>query len=479
MVNAFSHRTVFWAAGNRGGKDFGALSEYVSWILGYRPWDGTITAPKGSGRDWGIGCQSLTKAAELIICPYFEERAGHFIEEKVRNSNKSISYYLMKNGDRVHIMSYEQYTKSGKDTNPFEGPTWYGFYWSEPMPAGCRIATVRGLTSSRAAGWGRELICATPLQSSYLFHHVYEKAWNMGGDARHIFVVHGSIHDNPSLSDREIQEFLEDVPPEEREAREHGRFLYLAGRVFPEFESEVHLYDSRKFDPLKLNYQPHFDEPSDVPIIMSVDPHHRKPWFMSWWAVMPDESFYCVAEWPDQPYEKMKTCKLGLDDYAKVIGDIEDSFPGGKERVLWREMDPNFGRTPRQSEFGSTTLTKEMRRRGFYFRDDVNDRIHSGHSLIHTLLGYDKDRPIDTMNRPRMYIEKNLRNHIHAYYNYTWDEFSDSEKPLKDKPKDLGKDCIDSDRYALMRKPNYISWQDRGDWYSKQRFRRMRRGVDW
>jgi len=320
---------------------------------------------------------------------------------------------------------------------------------------------VRPWDGSLSLHHGRAVFAATPLESPWMFHEIYQNSWNKGGSNKSIFSIEFDITDNPALTPKAIENFTEGLSPEEREARLHGRFKHLSGRIFSEFDPEVHVYDPALFDPLKKGYGKE-DEASALPVIMSVDPHPRKPWFMLWVVMGPDGRKYAVDEWPNEDFHRMKYSSLGLDDYTTHIRDKEAMMPGGEARVLWREFDPNMSRTPKTVAEGSTTLVDEMRDRGLYFESDVNDKIDFGHSLIHTLLGWNKDQPLSQLNRPMLYVSEKCQNLIFAFENYIWDDrnATDPERQGPTKPKDIGKDPIDALRYTLAREQEYMDWRD-------------------
>ena len=344
--------------------------------------------------DWLLSGPSFSKHFPLTLNPYFEQRMAHRIVDKTKNQMKVTTMYTLDSGDRVHCLSYEQYLKAGsQQTNPFEGPRWKGALFDEPPPRGVWVATKRGLLrwqskyskppfaqcyqtvfigggnqssksyssasencaringerawdGSLSLHYGRAIFACTPLEAAWMFHEIYSNAWNKGGTNRSIFAIEFDITDNPALTDKAIEQFSEGLSPEEREARKHGRFKHLSGRIFSEYDEEVHVYDPETFNPLVDKYQP-TGEASSLPIVMAVDPHPKKPWFMCWTAIGPDGYRYVVDEWPNEDYRQMKYSKLGLDDYAAVIRDKEAMMPGGEARVLWREFDPNMSRTPK------------------------------------------------------------------------------------------------------------------------------------
>ena len=450
------YRTIILEPGNRWGKDFHGLAEFASWAMGVRPWDGSLTAPKGEGgRLWVACCEDMSSVAQEIICPYLERRLGGLIRDKIPGSagRRTTAGYYLTTGDKIVIKSYRQFINSAGDTNPFEGLTIHGLYESEPMPRGMREAALRGLISAQGEGWGREIIAATPLKSVYLYHAVHSRAWNLGGDRRDVFAIQGLMDDNPSLSSEEIEAYLSDLPPEEREARRTGQYLHVFGRVLPEFDG-MHVYDPEEFDPLVDQD----GEVSEHPVFMGVDPHHRRPWFMLWVTLMPDGTWYVVDEWPKQDFHKMRSAAgFGFDDYIRVMDEVEAEFPGGADRVLYRELDPNFGRTPSTATHGRS-IQEELGLRGRRFSTDTNDKIDTGLNLIRTALTYNDAQPVDALNRPSLYVSRRCKNLIWALKNNVWQEFKQADSGLKTTQSDTGKDPIDALRYILAAKHRYRPW---------------------
>ena len=449
---AFTHRTIMARVGNRGGKDHAMLAEFASWVIGVRPWDGSLTAPHDAGRDWMIACETLSTSANTIIIPFLEERLGWekdggWIRKRVDATTNAINHYILKNGRRIHIRSYEHSRKV------YEGVDWAGIYWSEPMPEELREASLRGLVSGRGRGWGRELIAATPLDDAYLME-VCESAWNYGGDKRHIFVVTGTIYDNPSLTKRDIAEFLADIPEEKRTARALGTFLNLSGSVFERFGDANILPYTMTEKVLGTEA-----EPSAWPLICAIDPHDDKPWYICWIALSPLGDKHIVMEWPDGDFFHMRRDRRSFDEYAQIVTDMEASLPGGSGRVLWRAMDPRFGST---AKAGMTkTVCEEMQDRGYFFETEVFQEIEVGHGQIKNLLNYDVKKPIDALNRPHIFVHECCPTMLKAFRRYAWLATRNRDRKNTSKVSERFKDPIDALRYALSLQ---VSHEELPDW---------------
>jgi hypothetical protein len=457
-----AHTVINVGGSNRSSKTWSVESEFASWISGERPWDGSKTAPPGSGRHWLMAGVSHSKAFPTVLCPYFEQRMGHRIRETVKNNQKQVNYYIMDTGDVVHCMSYEQHTKIGaNNTSPFEGPTFYGAMFDEPPPHGVWTAVQRGLLTSQAAGWGKCIIGATPLKQPWMFNDIYQNAHNRGGTKRYIWAIEYTIWDNPYNTEDAIERFIDSVPYEERDARIYGRFAHLIGRVYDCFDEYSHVFNPGEFNPL---LQPGTEEPSSWPVACIMDPHERRPPFIQWVAISPEGWHYIIKEWPSQeefgvPYHKMLRSEGGIEDWARAIRRVEEGFPGGAMRVRYRIMDPNSGRSTKPGFLGRS-ISEMMETQGLYFDTEVKDDLSLGHVTVNTRLRYDTSKPRTVLNCPRTYTSEECKNTIFGWLNYTRKEHSDQDKAASEKVKDFGKDPMDTYRYCAVYDPPYEDWRN-------------------
>ena len=491
---ALFYGTVLNAAGNQSGKTHGAASEFSAWILGRRPWDDTLTAPKRPGGLWLINVKDLQGDIPSIIQPELELRLASLNPYLVKNSNKApAALELRETGEIIRFSSNVQVRNAGQaGTLGLEGPRFRGVWEDEPMERRSRDAILRGLIKERNVGWGREVISATILRSAYLFLNVYQQAANKGGELMDVYAMDSSVYDNPIYTPARVNQIVSQWTPEEREARIHGRALHLEGRVFSMWEDAVHVMDDDTFDPLLLGGSQEVlrsdaveADASDWPIFCSVDPHTRRPWAIIWAAITPEDDILVVDCWPKEAYEKLKRSGKTLDQYADVIRAVERRFPGGSRRVKWREMDPNYGNT--NALGGALTVQNEMQQRGLFFRCDGNNNIDEGHEAVREVLRFDKDKPLGTMNRPRLRVAASCRNVWWSFNNYVWKPWDDDTRTPADKPMDTGKDFMDCVRYMVMRKPRYRSWKSpdgsiqerRREYRERRKLARVRRSTAW
>ena len=444
--------TVAALPGNRAGKSRSLAAELSAQIIGRRPWDDTLTAPAGRNRQWAYIVPTLSKNVEMTILPFLNQFLAGRIAGTDKNSSGSPSALRLSDpsGDIIQILSHVQFYNQPKDgTNPFEGGEVAGIAWDEPMQHEPRMAIKRGLlnTRSQGGGLGREFMAATPMNSVYLLDKVQNRAANMGGPDKSIYVVTGTMDENPSLTEQAKQTYLDQMESEEREARRNGYFLHLSGRIYPTFDEAAHIFDPDLVKPLGTK-----SDPSSWPIVMAVDPHLRRPWAMLWAAIDHDDGLWVVDEWPRQPFHEMKRSNHTFADYAKIIKETEDSFPGGRGRVLWHIMDPNMGLSPATGS-GYDTIVRAMGKHGVFFQTDVSDDIPQGHQAVRQLLAYDQERPLDELNQPALKVSKLCSNVIWGFRHYVFDEWrGQTGKQPKEKPSETGKDfcdCFDQDTEVL------------------------------
>lgn len=454
------HQVFVLLGGRRSSKSFTGASEFASWIDGERPWDGSKTCPRLQAARWLIVAPTFSTHIPDVIAPYIEQRLGHLIVDVLKNQQKAPTTYILKNGASIRLNSYEQYLKVAHDqTNVFQSGYFDGVWCDEPPPREVWKGIKRGLVTGMSRGWGKAIIAGTLEQNTWIFDELYCEAHNKGGKNRRIWGTEFSIYDNPANTEEAIDQLAQGLSDEEKETILYGRAMHLMGRVYKKFDEHIHV---QTWDPL-------IDEkgqPSNNPIIMAIDPAARRPWCMVWAMVEKDGTYRYVREWPTSEFEKMKDSQWGYRDYAKIIAEVEASIPGGKDRVIWRIMDPNYGPSRSQVGNGSRSVADEMALLGYRFDVTVDDDIAGRHHITRQLLAVPRpDEPISHINQPMLFIHKTeenpMRNMIWAFLHYIHDNYKDPNKAAKETPLDTGKDQMDASGYIHMRKPRWIDWQTR------------------
>jgi phage terminase large subunit-like protein len=345
------------------------------------------------------------------------------------------SQWTFNNESTFHIMTYEQ------DPDEFEGPTLNWIWFDEPPPE-----ELWGPNISRLRKGGLVLITMTPLtQAGWIFDKIndpwvnQETSWStVTADIEANCKQHGK---NGVLEHKDIERMIAEYPPEERDARISGKPLYLEGRVYPTFSSDIHVVPHALIEK-KLS------EPCTL--YMVVDPHDRKPFAIAWALVDPTGDVYWFDEWPNEPYYQVKY-QLQLADYVDIIRSKEDNRP-----IETRLIDARYGnRTNVQT---GRTIRDEFDEHGLTFHNSYTDQdasISAGHIKVRQYLHYDPKLPISETNKPKMYFSDRCLNLIYGMLHYTYDNYRRKELGVKERPKQNVKDFPDLVRYLAMDEPEH------------------------
>lgn len=420
-------RGVF--GGNRSGKtEMGALEarfhstgDYPEWY----PMEGRFSGPT-RGRiivtDYKKGANEvlepkITKWFAKEMIQKIERFQGHIVKLFIRHKTGGIS--------TIDVMTHEQ------DSMAFEGWSGHWAWFDEPPPRELFVATMRGLIDFRGRAW----LTLTPISEPWLFDAIVGQA----GDR--VWFVTVDIRDNPYLSEREIADFEASLLPEEVEARIHGKFIHLAGRIYKEFEVGTHCVST-----MPNGWQ-------QWPTYFVLDPADRRPHHGIWAKVDPMGTVYVYDEIVQ---------KLTIKDLSDRILMQERSQGINPENVI-RVLDPNKGRTP--TAVTGLRLVDEFANHGVYFTANVNDDVALGHLAVAERLHYDKFRPFSATNQPKLYFYRpHTLECVRQLLSYVWDDWRGSNRNTraeKETPKDVNKDMPDCVRYLIMSNP--VWFQDTDD----------------
>lgn len=261
-----------------------------------------------------------------------------------------------------------------------------------------------------------------------------------------------------------------------------GRYLYgftkaSKARKFPRFDRRVHVIPDAAIPAQGTNYQ-------------WIDPASRN-FFMSWLRFCAN-AVYLYREWPGNydipgvgvpgpwalPHGKLGDGQrgpaqdpfgFGLADYKVEIARLEGwkdltdkprdakltktewakglfAVNGAREHVVRRFLDSRYSSTPHLENDRPVTMLENFAALGLYFETTPGDDIDEGVSLINDWLAYETTRPIDALNRPRLYIAASCVNTIFALETWKGTEGN----------KGATKDPIDNLRYATLQGVEYV-----------------------
>lgn len=256
-------------------------------------------------------------------------------------------------------------------------------------------------------------------------------------------IIYFHSADNPFGGHERIAQDLKGRPEEEILCRCYGIPTKSSTTVFPNFNRN-------------LNVIPHDKVPtSGVTRYMVLDPAGNKNWFMCWIAVDASDTYYVYREWPDinvGPWTKWhggkyiggegsKNLGYGIKDYVDLIGRLEEG-----ETITERLIDPRLGAAKYQSEFGSSCIIQDLDKAGLVFQPAPGVEIQDGLQAIQTKMAYNKNAPIDALNRPHFYISERCQNIIEGLQEYTAEGGAD----------EAHKDPVDTIRYGCIADIRYI-----------------------
>lgn len=478
-------RTRIFEAGNQSGKTTIGVAEDIAHAMGFRPW------LKSSDPDFytrmkvpNVGMVGVEVAGQNLIQriePLFREFVPAQCEaEYDRYSDGSIKcltlrydYFGNKCGSKIHFRSYVQ----GADT--FEGVLSDWIHWDEPPPQPILNAANRGKMASNAPSW----FTMTPLKEPYIYDVFSLNAFNAEGSDQEIAIFRCSTWENCQDWCRDcnvtipendpdklepgqarpvnrcpncrkilgfmpragIENYLKTITdPDEREAREEGKWKHLSGMVYKELDREKHLYQD-------------FQIPRDWMRIECVDPSDSRPTRWLFGAVSPEE-----IKINGRPANRIYWYTYLLA--SGNIGTIARKVMVKRAEHDYREpamviLDAKFGVKTVQTADSTTTWEEELERSGIKrirLSHSAPGYVDVGHKRVKEYLAPHYSALKDTEFPGMLFARegcKGDRSPIQDMFNYRWKEGSD-------KPEEGFKDFCDCVRYGALEQPVYKSPQE-------------------
>lgn len=446
-------RVRILAGGNRSGKTEANCAEASAYGIGYRPWALRQLGLPVPEKPWlrpdnlppealcynllGVRVpvpntifmvtgQSMKKGIGETIYPKLQKLLGPFITDTHMAHSGVPADITLKNGSRIVFGSAEQGVQAFESTN-------YTFTSiDEPIPRRVYTGISRGSIDQSAP----IVMTFTPIGpwAGWIFKDLYAPAMKPNHPWIEVFQV--SIFDNRFLSREAIEAFVSDpaLSEQEKEARLYGKFMHLSDRVYANFDERVHV-----IPPCYI--------PRDWYIGMAVDPHTVKPWAIIYFAVSPTGDLYIFKEWPDTDYTRLRKDTRNVESYANLIRQLDADLP-----IQTRLIDPNYG--PRKDVMRGVvipSIVSDMAPYGIDFHHKLNDDLAYGESRVRQLLHFNPDRPVDSLNRPRLFITEDCPNTIQAMLLYTALPRVNSDGELDEERRDQTyKDFADVVRYIAV-----------------------------
>lgn len=230
------------------------------------------------------------------------------------NSGHDFDGLYYKGGDIiVEFMSYSQQVQAGAGVQRLscwcdEEPP-FDFY-DEQLP---RLIAEDGdlmlsLTPARSMSWTYDefferakLYIRTPTICAYLTQRegreVKQIEWT--DSDQNIAVIQAATDDNPTLTRKAIEKKLEWEDPETVATRRYGVFVQSSGRIFSDFNWNIHFIDREKYFRQGI---PEFWTHGRF-----IDYHERNPWAIGWVAVSPQDEVFVYNDWSVSPLKWVTT----------------------------------------------------------------------------------------------------------------------------------------------------------------------------
>ena len=263
--------TKLYIGGNRSGKTTGGVVEDIFWAMGRHPFrkvpDGPIR-----GRVCAV---DFTQGVEKIILPEFARWVppSFLINGSWEDSySKSLRTLTLANKSFIEFMSYDQ------DLDKFAGTSRHFTHYDEEPPRHIYNECEARLIDTDGSSW----LTMTPVEGmSWVYDDLYIPGKENGHDD--IEVVEVDMLDNPYVRPEAAERYLKNLDPDERKAREHGKFVQLGGRVFKDFSRDTHVIP-QTIPPLNWEWY------------VSIDHGFNNPTAMLWHAVSPNDDVVTFSE---------------------------------------------------------------------------------------------------------------------------------------------------------------------------------------
>ena len=473
-------KTRLFEGANQSGKSQIGVAEDLAHAMGFRPWllktDPDYRIPIQVPNTGLVGCevagQTLAQNIEPRFLKFIPAHCGAQTTRYSDGSLKSLCLTLDYNGEpcgsTIHFRSYVQPSES------FEGIIAHWIHWDEPPPQAILNAAERGKMSTNAPSW----LTMTPLKEPYIYDIFSLKAFNNGGHDPEIAVFRCSVWENcqdwcracditilenqpenlkpdqtrpvdkcPScgkvmgfMPRAGIDNYLKKITdPDEREAREEGKWKHLSGLVYKELGRDTHLYKD-------------FEIPSDWMRLEVVDPHDAKPTRWLFGAVSPEE-ISIGGKMANRIYWYSYLLLQGtIHEMARQVR-VRRAQHGYREPGLVI-LDAKYGSRTVKTEVYETSWEEELQKAGIHgitLSHSAPGDVALGHKAVKEYL-----RPQFSTLRGKeipgmLFAEEGCsgdRGPTQDMFNYSWE-------PGKDKPQEGYKDFPDCVRYAALEQPQY------------------------
>jgi len=315
---------------------------------------------------------------------------------------------LWRGGSVTHLMSSEQ------DDDVFEGSVFDYAWFDEPLRRAIYIAIKRGFLTTGGHLWWT----LTPLSEPWIYDELYLPG--KAGKDEHVEIFEDTGEVNPYQAPEDTAEFISRLDDDEVDARVHGKFKHLRGRVFKKYDPDRHRV-------------PSFNVPDHWPVWCSIDPHLNKPHAVLFMTVSPQQKKYVCNE-------IYKTCSM-----KKLAEDIYDV--GAQYRLANILIDTSAQIKGWDKTSARTILHEEWRALGCGWRTKLAQKKNLKTSGIHLINQDFADDELFIMAHCTR-THRELRNQVYK-------KNKRDEQVKLSEPEKKWDEMTDNMRYVMVEKPKH------------------------
>jgi len=362
-----------------------------------------------TGLSYGSGIRDIIVPEVMKWCP-----PSRIIESRKNSDGAIISMKIKASGGSSSLT----FMSADQDDLAFEGAVLDGAWIDEPVRQGIYTATLRGLLTTG----GKLMMSLTPLEEPWIYNDIFLKSKS----TPHIECFQGSMYDATKengghLTLDDINTFISTIPKDEIGPRVRGEFRHLLGRVYKEYNEEVHVIDP-------------FYIPPHWPVYCAIDPHQRKPNVALFVAVSPDEKLYvCNEIFMPSNIEDFGEEVLAVGRQYNWVKTVIDT---SSETLDWHRKET--ARTMLTKIGLDTTLARK------------HNQKEAARIKVKLLLEGRQD------GKPDLYIFRNCKRIRHEFMNYVWNNHKDpASQGVKEEPKKVNDDALDCLHYIVVENPKH------------------------
>lgn len=314
------------------------------------------------------------------------------------------------NGSFIEFRSYDQ------DLSAHQGSSRHLIAFDEQPPKDIYEESLLRLAEYTGA---RSMLALTPLGLSWIYKEIYKRR---NDPSANIAVFHSSIHENDTLSKENVELALSGITnAAQREAREHGRFVSMQGRIYDNFSSAL-APDGNVVQPIKAS-----DLNGDIYI--GIDPGLRNPAAVFMRANDLTEQLLVFDE--VCPYSESTT---NIQQFAKMILDRVE-FWGIKDPVYIIDPAAKIG----DMKTGEDLLTE-------YARHGIA-AITGNNSLAVGI-----ERVYNLISNKQLAVTSNCTTVQDEFEVWSWDQRHEDSQG-RTRPQDGNDHTLDCIRYVALQLP--------------------------